>query len=294
MKKELVEVKDQLPALTADDVRKFFCEKATEKEIALFLNIAKLNNLNPFNREIYIVKYGSYPASILTGYEVYLKRAERSGKYAGFKAWIEGEIVNGNMKACIEVPRKDWDKPLYHEVEYSEYVGKTSAGIPTRFWKDKPKTMLKKVVISQAFRFAFPDELSGLPYTDQSEETNHSSIVEQANEGKSITIPTMAIESHQDAVNSPNLNEATKDEEIPFGDDLGSNTSSGVPDYANKNISAAQRKRLFVIAGQAGWTKEGIKDYLKISHNIESTKDIPQGMKYEGIINFLSQPKDKQ
>ena len=109
--KQLAEVKD-FPVVTAEDVRKFFCEKATEKEVAMFLQIAKHNNLNPFLREIYIVKYGSYPASILTGYEVYLKRAERSGKYAGFKVWVEGNVPD--MKACIEVPRKDWEKPLYH------------------------------------------------------------------------------------------------------------------------------------------------------------------------------------
>ena len=152
-------------AVTADDVRKYFCASATEKEVGMFLQICKLNNLNPFLREAYIVKYGESPATIVTGYEVYLKRAERSGKYGGFKVWVEGAVDNGTLKGCIEIYRKDFDKPLYHEVPYKEYVQRTKAGDITRFWKEKPETMIKKVAISQGFRFAYPDELCGMPYT---------------------------------------------------------------------------------------------------------------------------------
>jgi len=147
--------------ITKEDVKKLISADATDKEIAIFLQIAKLNKLNPFKREIYLVKYQNQPAHIVTGYETYLKRAERSGKYAGFKVWTEGE--GNGLKACIEVRRKDWEQPLYHEVEYSEYAQRKKDGSLTRFWKEKPKTMLKKVVISQAFRYAFPDELAGMP-----------------------------------------------------------------------------------------------------------------------------------
>ncbi len=279
MTKELINVNEQMPVVTADDVRKFFCEKATEKEIALFLNIAKLNNLNPFNREIYIVKYGTYPASILTGYEVYLKRAERSGKYAGFKAWTEGDIPN--MKACIEVYRKDWDKPLTHEVEYSEYVGKTAQGVPTRFWKDKPKTMLKKVVISQAFRFAFPDELAGMPYT--ADEVNNVEQ-ENINKTKPIEVPTIGQESHETNAKGSNLKDNEEIEEIPFGNDNDKKE--------DKFITEPQRKRLFAIAKKYEWTNDDLKEYMKTTHNIESSKAIPVS-KYEGIINFLSSPDEK-
>lgn len=152
--------------ITAEDIKKYFCPAATEKEVGFALQICKTNGLNPFKREAYIVKYGGNPAEVLTGYETYLKRAERARTYGGFKVWTEG---NGpEMKACIEVYRKDWNNPLYHEVEYKEYVqykkDRNGQVRPNAIWAKKPKTMLKKVAISQAFRFAWPDEFAGLPY----------------------------------------------------------------------------------------------------------------------------------
>jgi len=154
---------ETFPAITADDVRNHICPTATVNEIALFLQIAKANKLNPFKREVYMVKYGDQKAQILTGYEVYLKRAEDTKMYGGFKAWIEGEIPK--MKACIDVYRKDWKQSFHHEVYYSEYVQYKKTGEINKFWKTKPITMLKKVAISQAFRLAFPKDFGGLPYT---------------------------------------------------------------------------------------------------------------------------------
>jgi len=158
------EVEDQ-NTMSMEDVKKYFCPEASEKELYMFLNICKSFQLNPFKREVYLVKYGKAPATILVGYETYLKRAERSGKYNGMKAWTTGEAKDFTLKGHVEVYRKDWEKPLSHEVDYDEYVAMNSEGKPTRFWAQKPKTMIKKVAISQAFRFAFPDEFAGMPYT---------------------------------------------------------------------------------------------------------------------------------
>lgn len=165
MKKEsqLAKIDDQFELVTKDQVKQHICKDATDQEIAYFLEIAKLNKLNPFKREIYLVKYPGSPANTLTGYEVYLKRAERTGNLNGFKVWTEGE--GDRLVAKIEIQRKDWDQPFCHQVEYVEYVGRKKDGTPTRFWKEKPKTMIKKVVMSQGFRLAFPDELGGMPYT---------------------------------------------------------------------------------------------------------------------------------
>lgn len=186
----------EFPKITTEDVRRFICENATDNEIALFIKVAEMNKLNPFKREIYLVKYGNYPASILTGYEVYLKRAERNGNYAGFKVWIEGE--GDNMKAKIVVPRKDWDEPLEHEVDYKEYVQVKGDGTVNKFWKGKPKTMLKKVAISQGVRFAFPSEVAGLPHTR--EESDGSIIDGEVTESSGkpdVAMPEPKIETEK-------------------------------------------------------------------------------------------------
>lgn len=42
-----------------------------------------------------------------------------------------------------------------HKVNYNEYVQKTKEGTTTKFWSEKPDTMLKKVALSQVLKMAF-------------------------------------------------------------------------------------------------------------------------------------------
>jgi len=174
MKTELVKSKTEL--ITQSKINEYldafgFANQLQKNEKKQFIEIACAFQLNPFKREIYCIPYNTKQGrklSIITGYEVYLKRAERSGKLAGWKVWTEGE--GNNLKACIEIRRKDWEQPLYHEVYFSEYAQKTydkynKTYVLNSMWKSKPMTMLKKVVIAQGFRLAFPDELGGMPYT---------------------------------------------------------------------------------------------------------------------------------
>jgi phage recombination protein Bet len=148
-----------------------------EKET--FLQIAQAYQLNPFKREIYCTKYGTQ-MTIIVGFEVYLKRAERTGKMDGYSVKTEGSIKDGNLKAIITIYRKDWSRPYEHEVHYEEYVQTKSDGTPNKFWKEKPITMLKKVAMSQGFRLCFSDELGGMPYTSeelpQQEQITHDVI----------------------------------------------------------------------------------------------------------------------
>ena len=126
-----------------------------------FVEIAQAHNLNPFKREIYGIPYFDKKKkrnvlSIVTGYEVYLKRAEDCGMLDGWKVWIEGEDMD--MIAKILIYRKDRSHPFEWEVEFREYDQAVSQ------WNAKPKTMIKKVVIGQGFRLCFPKEYDGLPY----------------------------------------------------------------------------------------------------------------------------------
>ena len=143
----------------------------TNSEKEQFIEIAQAYSLNPFKREIYCVPFmvskkldnGKWAKerklSIITGYEVYLKRAERTGKLNGWEVKTDGSISKGTLKAVVTIYRKDWEHPLNHEVWFKEYNQEN------RMWKGKPVTMIKKVAIAQAFRLAFPDELGGIPYT---------------------------------------------------------------------------------------------------------------------------------
>ncbi len=143
--------------------------KLTSGEKNTYLQIAKSFNLNPFKREIHVSKYGEgqyAKMSIITGYEVYIKRAERSGLLDGWECTTTGSVKDNDLKAIITIYRKDRKYPFKHEVLYSEYVQLTKDGKVTQFWQ-KAVTMIKKVAMSQGFRLCFSDELGGMPYTQE-------------------------------------------------------------------------------------------------------------------------------
>lgn len=145
-----------VPDSVIADYLKSLGNNLKEEHRTQFIQICKAFNLNPFIREVYGIPYGD-KFSVIVGYEVYLKRAENSGMLSGWRAWTEGE--GNNIKGCVEITRKDWTAPFFHEVYFDEYNQNNA------MWKSKGRTMIKKVAIAQGFRMAFPVELGGLPYT---------------------------------------------------------------------------------------------------------------------------------
>ena len=131
-------------------------QKFSDNEQSQFIDMCSAFGLNPIKREIYGIKYGSN-FNLIVGYETYIKRAERSGKLSGWRAWVEGS--GNNLVAKIEIHRKDWQFPFCHEVYFEEYKQNTA------LWQSKPRTMIRKVVIAQGFRMCFSDDIGGMPYT---------------------------------------------------------------------------------------------------------------------------------
>jgi len=125
--------------------------KLSEKQQMMFLEIALRNNLDPFKREIYAIAFGN-EFSIVTGYEVYIQRAEATGQLDGWNC------ENTEEGAKITIYRKDWNQPFEWEALYDEFDKGQSS------WKKMRKFMIKKVCIGQGFRLAFPEELGGMPY----------------------------------------------------------------------------------------------------------------------------------
>lgn len=129
---------------------------------AQFIELCKAYQLNPFKRECYAVGYGER-WNIITGYEVYIKRAERTGKLDGWDCTVEGS--GNDMVAKLTIYRKDWQYPFHHFVLYREAVQRTKDGSVNSMWAKMGSFMLRKVCIAQGFRLCFPDELGGMPYT---------------------------------------------------------------------------------------------------------------------------------
>lgn len=142
-------------------------KQLNQKEKAMFVNMAQLYGLNPFKREIYCNVYGegqSRQCSIITGYEVYLKRAERIGKLDGWNTTEVGNFKEGTFGVKVTIYRKDWTHAFEHTAYYAEVRQTKKDGTPNRFWATQPRFMTKKVAVCQAFRMCFPDEFGGMPY----------------------------------------------------------------------------------------------------------------------------------
>lgn len=137
--------------------------RLTEGQKDLFVKICETFNLNPFKREAYAVPYKDSQKvdrlTIIVGYEVYLKRAEASGKLDGWETAVQG--TDENMTAEVTIWRKDWSRPMRHKIFAKEFA--KNGGM----WAAMPRYMLEKVAISQAFRRAFPEDLGGMPYTKE-------------------------------------------------------------------------------------------------------------------------------
>jgi len=207
--------------------------KLTESQQNLFLLTAKASNLNPVKHEIYVIPFlkkglwnkkdprpGDYDMSIVTGYEVYLKRAERvcvdnKRVYDGFDepqflgkfkvekkekkfkdddgVWQKKEVdvlVSENkddpFRCVVKIYRKDRSRPTTHTAYWDECTQ------GNEMWNTKPRTMLRKVALCQGFRLAFPDEFDGMPYAEEEVPVDHGIIEGQATEPKKLTNTTAA------------------------------------------------------------------------------------------------------
>lgn len=173
-------------------------------EKAMFINMARDYGLNPFKREIYCTVYGEgqwRKCSIVTGYEVYLKRAERIGKLDGWNCQIAGSLQDCTLSATVTIYRKDWSHPFTHTAYYIECVNKNKNGQPNAIWAKMPIFMTKKVAIAQAFRLCFSDEFGGMPYT--SDEISGEPIVGE----RDITNEATATVQHEVTENQQTVQE---------------------------------------------------------------------------------------
>lgn len=144
----------------------------TMQEFKMFTSLCKARKLNPFLREVYCIKYGNSPATIVVGKDAILKRATLHPQFNGFKSGVivktlEGEIVNRNgcfkldtdelVGSWCEVFRKDWENSIYTSCSFAEINQPKNPS-----WQKQPCVMSEKTAIVRGLRTAFVEELSGM------------------------------------------------------------------------------------------------------------------------------------
>jgi len=150
----------------------FFPSGASKAEQQYCFSVARELCLNPITKEIFFVNRRQKindkwvnKVEPMVGRDGFLSIAHRTNQFAGIEttAGIREvpQLEDGKWRpkhqlvAECTVWRKDSSKPFTAQVAYNEYCQKTAEGNPTKFWLEKPETMLKKVAESQALRKAF-------------------------------------------------------------------------------------------------------------------------------------------
>lgn len=170
-------VKSEEQELTPAIIKKYICPVATEQEIYMFLQLCKAQNLNPFLREAYLIKYGDEKASMVVGKETFTKRADKMPDCDGWEAGIivldnaknvtyrngafivDGEVLLGGW---ANVYRKGRSHPYHCEVSLKEYQRYNKKGELTKAWREMGATMIRKVPLVQALREAYPQEFANM------------------------------------------------------------------------------------------------------------------------------------
>lgn len=201
-KKTMAQIKSVMPIINNDDiietttgnivltpeiVKKYLVNgqgTVTEQEIALFIGMCRANKLNPFNKDAYLIKYSSEPATMVTSKDVFFKRANQNPNFDGMESGIvvvntenkiekrTGHIYLKNEQiigAWCTVYRKDWSHPIYQEVNMSEYIGRKKSGEVNSNWSLRPATMITKVAEATALRKAFTENLQGMYLAEETD-----------------------------------------------------------------------------------------------------------------------------
>ena len=270
-----------------------------EQQKAFFVSYCVRNQHDPFKKEVYPIPYfnkktNRYDLSIITGYEVYLKRAEASGKLDGWVVKFEGSRKDKTLKAIITIYRKDWKFPFEWSTHWFEYAKNN------QMWNEKPYTMLRKTVIAQGMRVCFPNETASLPYIaeelgenmvhmgtinrDDEEEKPEGAFeaLEEAEAAQDGSVPEK--ESYHEPQHAPPEEEQKQQELIP-------------PKSQTANVESKEFQTGFtdtacdlpvVIIKKAG----KYKLYIRSGDDLTEIKDAPKGAPKKDLIAWLESNAD--
>ena len=157
-------------------------KEITDSEFNMFFQLCKVNKVNPFLKEAYIIKYGNSPATIVLDYKVLQQIAEDNPAYRGMRHGVvvtneKGEVTErlGEYKlpnetliaGWCEVYRKDREHPTKVTAMFEEFKATKSNGEVNSNWATKPCFMICKVAKAQALREAFPNLVGSNVYISE-------------------------------------------------------------------------------------------------------------------------------
>lgn len=224
----------------------------------VFMHVCQRTGLDPFNREIYMIKrkeQGKDKWTIQTGIDGFRNRAEEHPQYAGtldpewcgpdgvwHDAWVS---KHPPVAARVKVLRHDRANPISLAVRFEEFAARFSDGNLQGQWRTKPAHMIAKVAEAASLRKAFPKTFAGL-YTDD----------EMAHQDNPRSTRGMIVEHRGQAVTAAELTGQAPPPARPAEQPAAEPEPDDQPSADTEQADPKQIRKLFALIRQA----DGIED----------------------------------
>ncbi len=173
-----------------DLIRRTIARGATDDELTLFLGQCRRTGLDPFAKQIYLVKRWDSKAqkevmAIQVGIDGYRLIADRTKSYAGnddpvFDSESEPQKATVTVYKVVDGVRCGFTATA----RWSQYFPGEKQGF---MWKRMPHLMLGKCAEALALRKAFPAELSGLYIAEELDQAGRGGLLPFAAPGEELT-----------------------------------------------------------------------------------------------------------
>jgi phage recombination protein Bet len=180
---------------------------ADKSQIAYFFEVCKRKHLDPFLKYVHMIERNErdpkHEGQWLKSYTIQTSLdgmraiAQRNVKVTNYRRTVRK--ADGETYGCCEIATADRGT-YYDECPLSEYIGRTKTGEITKFWKQFPQTMIKKVAEESVLRMLCPEDLSDIYGDDEMDQAENNKRLPEEKEIKQIPLVAHVNEILDDSI----------------------------------------------------------------------------------------------
>jgi len=179
------EVAGQKINLDIETVRSFIAvgNNITNKEIIFFMEACKYQGMNPFTKDMYLVKFND-TVQMMTSINVMTQRLNEYDRLEGWNSGIivinqetqkeeykKGTFFNKKTEelvgAWFEAHIKGWKTSFMETINLDDYLKFNKFGKPQSQWASMPAVMIEKCAVAFGIRRILPGEFKGVYTADE-------------------------------------------------------------------------------------------------------------------------------